>query len=577
MTLRRHLIDRTPFDPAGQLLGALLDTSGGQIALLNPGQTPEPGDEVWFTSQRAFLEAATRMGEWRTSVNVILRRPADVSETKAVLLEFAVVQSVAAGLPADVDVKFFALSTPAAEFAMDQGISECDPLGMPNSTDRTLDLAEILPATTRFQLMHRDDPVPLGFADVNWARLAKRFRIIARFDNAPDIVDLADLAGRLPQEAGKIRVAYLFITPNGIGLGHLTRQLAVAQALIETAPPGAKPEITFWCFSRAAIIVRKAGHKVILRHTAEHLKADGKAWLRWETETLAHYLRYSRPMAIIADGSRIEPFIVQAMNQPGCHHARLIWIRRGMWRADADDRGMADVRYCDHVLIPGDLSAQADPGATARDNPNSPGLSRETITPPVLLLTGKQQLDRRSARRELGLGRGKICLVSLGGDSFARTSIVHDKLVFAAQKAGVQLVWAHSPLAAQPGFVGPGDLRLALYPVNPYLAAFDGIISAAGYNSFHELMLLCDAPVLFVPTTNERLDDQAARARHAALQGWCTMLDHESADDEDMAFLRFFESLRSSAKSKRPRLARDGADEMAQIISGLVDETGETR
>ena len=42
------------------------------------------------------------------------------------------------------------------------------------------------------------------------------------------------------------------------------------------------------------------------------------------------------------------------------------------------------------------------------------------------------------------------------------------------------------------------------------VAAFDGILCAAGYNTFHEVMTLSEAPVLFVPGTDVRLDDQGA-------------------------------------------------------------------
>jgi hypothetical protein len=571
-----HLIDRSPDDPTGQLLAAVLDVGPARVGPFGPDHVPRSDEEVWFLSQRGFLESAARMGTWACKVNVILRRAGSEDEAKAVQTELSIVQSVAASLPDSVDLSFYALSETAAEYIMDLGISDCEALGEPDPTDAPLPLAEIMAGQDYFNLMHSDIPVRLDQDAVNWARLARRFRFVARFDNASDMLDLVDLASRLPEPRRPERPEYLFITPNGVGLGHLTRQLAVARALVAGAPSAARPIITFWCFSRAAAIIRQAGYRVILRHTSEYLGSEGVPWLAWETEAFGHYLRHHRPAAIITDGSRVEPFIVNAMKQPGNHHARLVWIRRGMWRADADDRGLGDVRFCDHILIPGDLAAPADPGATARENPNPPGLSRETVTPPVILHDPVDRLDRKTARKALDLGRGIYCLVSLGGDSFARTAIVHDKLVEAARDAKVQLIWAQSPLAAIPRFSRVEDQRLRLYPINPYLQAFDGVVSATGYNSFHELLLLCDAPVLFVPTTNARLDDQAARARYAAEQGWAEVLDHEQGDDEDAVFARFFASLRQNIQVKRPRLARDGSDEMAQIIAGLVQSEGLT-
>ena len=51
-----------------------------------------------------------------------------------------------------------------------------------------------------------------------------------------------------------------------------------------------------------------------------------------------------------------------------------------------------------------------------------------------------------------------------------------------------------------------------------YLKAFDLVLSAAGYNSFHEL-LLAGIPAIFVPNENPQQDDQLARAQFAERHG----------------------------------------------------------
>src|SRR5690606_5154986 len=52
-----------------------------------------------------------------------------------------------------------------------------------------------------------------------------------------------------------------------------------------------------------------------------------------------------------------------------------------------------------------------------------------------------------------------------------------------------------------------------------HFAAFDYAVVAAGYNSFHETLRF-GVPALFVPNDATSLDDQVARAEHAAGRGW---------------------------------------------------------
>ena len=60
---------------------------------------------------------------------------------------------------------------------------------------------------------------------------------------------------------------------------------------------------------------------------------------------------------------------------------------------------------------------------------------------------------------------------------------------------------------------------LRQFPSSRYLHAFDCVVSAVGYNSFHELVL-SGTPSLFVPNEHPMMDDQRARAEHAERMGW---------------------------------------------------------
>jgi UDP-N-acetylglucosamine:LPS N-acetylglucosamine transferase len=61
-------------------------------------------------------------------------------------------------------------------------------------------------------------------------------------------------------------------------------------------------------------------------------------------------------------------------------------------------------------------------------------------------------------------------------------------------------------------------LHLRAYPLSRYFNAFDGAISAVGYNSFHEL-IACSVPAIFVPNEHPTMDDQLMRAQFAERRG----------------------------------------------------------
>ena len=59
---------------------------------------------------------------------------------------------------------------------------------------------------------------------------------------------------------------------------------------------------------------------------------------------------------------------------------------------------------------------------------------------------------------------------------------------------------------------------LSAFPNARHFRAFDFAVSAAGYNSFHEL-LHYGLPTIFVPNDQQKVDDQRARAEWAESRG----------------------------------------------------------
>ncbi|MEM9320655.1 MAG: hypothetical protein AAGA70_16855 [Pseudomonadota bacterium] len=487
-------------------------------------------------------------GEWR-DVLAIFRRLVSQSERPIRLL--ALTQAAADSL--------------AAELALSVTPAEPLPRGYRGTT------ARVALSRSNGPLQLRKGPLgPFPARRYNLARLRRR-AIIEADPNDADLSDIATFANgeKAAQPATQNpQPVIVIVVPNGTGLGHVTRMLAVAGKLRQSHAA----RVVFWSFSHAAGIIHRAGFETVLRQTAKHLGADLDDWLLWETEEFASALGHLRPDLVVQDASNLQHFIIDALARPQRGAARLALIRRGMWQKHVlGTEALAAEQLADLVVEPGDLAAPADRGVTRGRFERTDSFADMAVSAPVTLTRKDQLLPARQARRALGLGWGRHCLVSLGGDELWDWSPVLRDIVEAAQKQRIGLVWARSPLSLRdPGFAGSRTvLGQSRYPLAPYLAAFDGVISAVGYNSFHELMQLYDKPVLLVPRQHSRLDDQMARAQFAAAQGWATHLpEGEPAQATISSFMA--DIRQGKVISSRPAW-RDGAAEIADALGRLLE------
>lgn len=415
-----------------------------------------------------------------------------------------------------------------------------------------------------------DGASPRPARSYNLARL-RRMAVIGAEEHDPDLADLAAFAnGAVMSSRGldRPRPVVVIVVPNGVGMGHVTRMLAVARHLRDTC--GAR--VLFWSFSRSVGIISQFGFEAVLRQTARHLGADPADWLAWEAEEFAAALENLGADLVVQDSHALDDFVVEALARPGTGAARLALVRRGMWQSNhlaADALESEDL--ADLVVEPGDLAAAADRGVTRGRGERAGTFAAFSTSAPVTLTAPGEMLDTRRARRALGLGRGRHCLVSLGSGMFGDWSLFMRHLTEAADRARVKLVWARSPLAApDPALeADPTVTTRRIYPLARCLAAFDGVVSAAGYNSFHELMQLFDRPVLLVPRRHSTLDDQAARAEFAATRGWAATFSEDRSERDVVT--AFMADVRAGKRIVSRPQWRDGALEIATTLTNLIE------
>jgi UDP:flavonoid glycosyltransferase YjiC (YdhE family) len=366
----------------------------------------------------------------------------------------------------------------------------------------------------------------------------------------------------------------ILMTSNGAGMGHLARLAAVAGAA-GSAGSGFAPLLL--SMSTALPTVAAASGL-----PAEYCPGPARQWIRTDVwhryleRRLVALVRESGATALVFDGTSPYPGLLAARR--ALPDLRLVWSRRGLWRADASRAPLRTTGYFDLVVEPGDLAGSADHGPTA-------GLAGTTHVGPVTLLETEPLLGRAQARAELGLDPDRpALLVSLGAGSINDPGAAMSAAVTTALAApDWQVALTKAPIAWREL---PDEVRArvtvleGVYPLASYLAAFDAAVSAAGYNGVHEL-LLSGLPTLLVPNTATSTDDQVTRAAYVAEQGWALV----AAEDDAAAVVAGVRELLGSDGAARrgdltaatARLARPtGAGQTAALVGALA-ASGERR
>lgn len=312
----------------------------------------------------------------------------------------------------------------------------------------------------------------------------------------------------LPPKVSKRRI--VFMTSNGVGLGHLTRAMAIASHLPSDT------EVAIFTLSQAFKLAEDAGY---LTQFIPFHRLTGASVPDWNTalsKELSDFLSFFRPDTLVFDGNVPYSGLVSALNQwPG---VKRVWVRRGLWSTTQNDTISREVHF-DLVIEPEDFSARFDRGATT--------LSKVGCrVPPILASSPDDRLTRAQARQELGLDpQSNVVAMMLGaGTNFDFQRIRKRLLKDLTDRDDIDVLEIVPPFASQPDNE-PNALhrQISLYPAFRYSNAFDAMISSAGYNSFHEA-ILGGIPTLFVANEAPEMDLQIIRARHAKQIGCAEML-----------------------------------------------------
>jgi UDP:flavonoid glycosyltransferase YjiC (YdhE family) len=348
----------------------------------------------------------------------------------------------------------------------------------------------------------------------------------------------------------------LLVSDNGAGLGHLSRLMAIARRL----PGDVQPVIATQ--SHGASVAHQEGFLTEYIPSRTVLRLPRPRWNTLLRERLQHLIEVHRPAVVAIDSVPHAGIVAAAAQHPDI---TWIWVRRAMWRRDVGTEWIAQGAAFDAILEPGEFAAAADEGPTVADR------ARARRVDPITFLDASELVDREAARSALGVtGDRPTVLLQLGAGNINDISSPVARIARYLAGHGFAIVLAESTIATGPMPPVPGAHVVKLYPVSRYLRGFDLVVSASGYNSFHELLGFA-VPSVFVPKTG--LDDQVARARFAAAAGAALLIEDPGSDEVENVLARAVDPAVRDALARRCAEVGfgNGAAEAAAWIGALCD------
>ena len=317
-----------------------------------------------------------------------------------------------------------------------------------------------------------------------------------------------DEKGAMGVQHEELRDCVMFFPTNGVGFGHFTRMYALAKRFKKYSP---STEIVFFTTMPTLHLLYNEGF--VTYHIAGRKKYQDVSASEWNAlveEHLSLAFDQHKPSTFIFDGAFPYRGMLNAIR--GQAATRRIWMRRGTFKKGS--RIPVDsIAHFDTIIHPEDSVPLA---------PSELEHGVESFTcAPIVLLDESELLPRKAARRRLNLPlKGRVVYVQLGA---GRINDIDSEIRLTVEALleydDVTVVIGESMLGERINISRDRVVLLRDYPNSMYFNAFDATVQAGGYNSFHETRKF-GLPTLFYPNMNTGMDDQLARCKVAAAEGW---------------------------------------------------------
>ena len=288
---------------------------------------------------------------------------------------------------------------------------------------------------------------------------------------------------------------------NGVGLGHAQRCALIASTL-----GGRSTRPVFAAFPSCMQLVKSQGFDVMPLVGRSPLHAQS------HEHDLVNYLRLralcAGARALVFDGVYVFGSVYRTVLDGGI---RGVWICRGLWQATQDNSVALDrEKAFDRVIVPGEAFEELNRSYSHGDHLHPVGPVVQTVT----LSPGSKNDLRAGLAERFGKRFDRLAVSLLGAgvaaDRGAQIQALCGLFERRSDTLHLVLVWPSATL--EPAWFGWRNSRVVRTEHAAVLAAAADIaITAAGYNSFHEV-LYNRIPAIFVPQTGS-LHGRPARPR----------------------------------------------------------------
>jgi hypothetical protein len=361
-----------------------------------------------------------------------------------------------------------------------------------------------------------------------------------------------------------IKDQVVFVPTNGVGLGHAQRCSLVASEIDKTV---VSP--VFAAFPSCAKMLKSYGFDVMPLISRSRLHAQE------HENDLVNYTRLraltAQARALVFDGGYVFDSIYRSILDNGLSG---IWIRRGLWQGAQDNSIALDrEKVFDRVIVPMEAFDELNESYSRGSHVHAVGpIVRQSMLSEESRVQLRAELAQRYEREF-----SRLVVTMLGGgvaaDRKAQTQAICGMIERRPDTLHLVVVWPTATIESSL-FTWDNSRVVTTHHASALVAAADLYISAAGYNSFHEVIYNA-VPTIFMPQMSVFMDDQRARALAAVDRGLASVVEPHEMLALDLEISRFLDGGKSEeirSKLADVSLPQPGNSAAASLIEEMACE-----